>query len=163
MLERVWAKMSGREKLIAYAAGIMVAGHLVGLTMSNGYYSGDFADGGTLGMLAILAAIVALGAVAAHRWPSGAVSLPASYGHIILAAGAVAVIIGLVLFAQVSAANSETIAFFGALHPTAAAAEIPSAAFLGVGSLIVGGLMILYVGWRENAAAKPPVQDQPRH
>jgi hypothetical protein len=156
MLDQVWARLSGREKLVAYATALMIAAHLVGLTLSNGYYAGDFADGGTMGFVAILAAALGLAAIFAREWPSGAKTLPASLAVILLAAGAVGVIIGLVLFTQVSGANSETVDYFRALHPTAAAAEIPTEAFVGPAGLVLGGLIIAFVGWRERGAAKKP-------
>jgi hypothetical protein len=156
MLERIWAKLPAREKIVGYAVVVMIVAHLIGVTMSNGYYAGDFADGGTLGLLAILVALGALGAVLAHNASSGPIALPASYGVILAAAGVIVSGIGAVLFLQISAGNSDTIAFFHALHPTAADAEIPITAFVGALGLLAGGLAILYVGWREHAIARKP-------
>ncbi len=51
MIGTVWGKLSGREKLVGYAAATVVIAHLVGSFMTDGYYNA--ASGDALGLFAI--------------------------------------------------------------------------------------------------------------
>ncbi len=140
-LQQIWAQLNGRERLVAYGAGLTILAWIVGLV---------FFYGSSVGIIGLLGALVALGVMYANHAPNMKVTWPLPYPVILLIIGAAVGLLALVTllqFVQIMGVISAYAAFgFGGNVVTAL---IPVALF------IVGGALMAWGAYQEWNATKP--------
>ena len=110
MLNELWAKVSAREKFVAYGAVAVLVGWILGQILGSstigGYNSGGFnfpgvtinyfglGNAGALEILALLAAIVVAVVLYLKAAPNMNITWPLPVGQILLGAAAVSLVAG---------------------------------------------------------------------
>jgi hypothetical protein len=94
VLNEILAKMNQNEKLIGVGAIVAVVGWLLGVLITDSWYSASGAQ--TLGLLAVVAAVVAIVVLYLKYAPNSSVAWPLPVTLIFLVLGAVTAVVALI-------------------------------------------------------------------
>ena len=156
MVKELWAKLSATEKLIVYGAGAVVVAWLIGVVLGSKTYGGGNVGGYAmpsytvqftsyhgmdLGLLAMLAAIVAVAVLYIKLTPSMNITLPAPLSTILLGAAAVSLVCSaLMLLLQLTSGVS--------------VGDWPIFVWVAVIGMVGGGAVMTWGGYQGYLAAK---------
>jgi hypothetical protein len=152
VLNELWAKVSAREKLVVYGAGLALLGVLIGLILASKSYgiagygiSVNYFTADTPGLfvwLTLLAAVATLVVVYLHVAPNMKITWPMPYPQILLiAAGATAVCAVLVVLTQLT-------------RPGGFGPEPPVFLYVADLAIVAGGVLAAYIAYMDWTASK---------
>ncbi len=154
MLNEILAKMNQNEKLIGLGAVIAVVGWLFGLILTSSWYS--YSGAQTLGLLAVVAAVVAIAVLYLKYAPNSSVTWPLPLTMILLILGAVAAVVALIGLFQ-----SFTYDPCGGLcnaFLNQYGGGKPVTLYIAALAVLVGGGLMVYAAYMEWVAAGKPTK-----
>ena len=155
MLNEILAKMNQNEKLIGLGAIIAVIGWVFGLILTSSWYSASGAQ--TVGLLAVVGAIVAIVVLYMKYAPNSSVAWPLPLTMILLILGAVVAVVGLIGLFQAFTYDP-----CGGLCNSLIGQYVndakPITLYLAALAVLVGGGLMTYASYMEWVAAGKPTK-----
>lgn len=156
MLQEIMAKINPRERLIGIGAAVAVVGWLVGLVITSGWYGSSGAQ--TTGLLAVVAAVVAVVVLYLKYAPGMNITWPAPIPVVLLVAAVVAAVAGLLGLFQ--AFTFDPYAGFGGACNSILGnlcQTKPVTIYLAAGAVLVGGGIMAWGAYQEWTLSKTAV------
>jgi hypothetical protein len=153
VLQEIMAKINPRERLIGIGAAVAVVGWLLGLIIANGWYG--YSGAQTTGLLAVVAAVVAVVVLYLKYAPGMNITWPAPIPVILLAAAVVAAIAGLLGLYQ-AFSYDPCGGLCGALFSQYGGGK-PATLYLAAGAVLVGGAIMAWGAYQEWTLSKTAV------
>ena len=151
MLNEILAKLTQNEKLIGIGAAVVAVAWLVGWLITDSWYSASGAQ--TMGLLALVAAIVAVVVLYLKYAPNMNITWPAPLPVILLGVAAVAGVVALIGLLQ--AFTYDPFAGFGNL--IGAKADKPIMLYVAALGVVVGAGLMVYAAYLDWTASKTVV------
>jgi hypothetical protein len=152
VLNEIIAKLGKNEKLIGIGAVVVAVAWLLGLIITSGWYGSSGAQ--TTGLLAVAAAVVAVVVLYLKYAPNTNITWPAPITTILLGAGAVAAIAGVLgLLQAVMYDPFGGITGLGALASQYGAGK-PITIYLAAIGVVAGGAVMAYGAYLDYTASK---------
>lgn len=151
MLNEILAKLTKNEKLIGIGAVVVVVAWVLGLVITDSWYSASGAQ--TMGLLALVAAIVAVVVLYLKYAPNMNITWPAPLPVILLGIAAVAGVVALIGLLQ--AFTYDPFAGYGNL--IGAKANKPIMLYVAALGVVVGAGLMVYAAYLDWTASKTVV------
>ena len=151
MLNEILAKLTKNEKLIGIGAVVVVVAWILGLVITDSWYSASGAQ--TMGLLALVAAIVAVVVLYLKYAPNMNITWPAPLPVLLLGIAAVAGVVALIGLLQ--AFTYDPFAGYGNL--IGAKANKPIMLYVAALGVVVGAGLMVYAAYLDWTASKTVV------
>ena len=155
MLNEILAKMNQNEKLIGLGAVVAVVGWLLGLLITSSWYSASGAQ--TLGLLAVVAAVVAIAVLYFKYAPNSTMTWPLPVTMILLILGAVVGVVALIGLFQAFTYDPCGGLCNGLIGQYVNNAK-PVTLYVAAAAVLVGGALMTYAAYMEWVAAGKPTK-----
>ena len=151
MLNEILAKLTKNEKLIGIGAVVVVVAWILGLVITDSWYSASGAQ--TMGLLALVAAVIAVVVLYLKYAPNMNITWPAPLPVILLGIAAVAGVVALIGLLQ--AFTYDPFAGYGNL--IGAKANKPIMLYVAAAGVVVGAGLMVYAAYLDWTASKTVV------
>ena len=154
MLNEILAKLTQNEKLIGIGAIVAVAGWILGLILTSGWYG--YSGAQSLGLLAVAAAVVAIVVLYLKYAPNTNITWPLPLSLIMLILGGVAAVVGL-LGLLIAFTYDPCGGLCNAILGDLGAGK-PVTLYIVALAVLVGGALMTYAAYMEWVAAGKPTK-----
>ena len=149
VLNEIMAKLNQNEKLIGLGAVIVAVAWVLGVIITDSWYSASGAQ--TMGLLAVVAAVAAVVVLYLKSAPGTTITWPAPVSTILLIVAAVAGVLALIGLFQ--AFTYDPFKGLGGILGTYGVSK-PVTIYLAAGGVVVGAGLMVYAAYMEWTAAK---------